>query len=275
MPGNSSHGVLGRAALVVVCVGVAVACGSASGRETAAAPVISISQDQVTTRILGASPRQRAVLTEILAGLGPSAVEAIALRKPESDLRAPADAVAIHLEVPDRDHFAYWQADVVGNVFYRRSRDLHLPPVAWMSVAYGGQGPSSARGDDSSLTLAQAREIATRIRAAAEENDARVLRLELIHPQRLGFVVVLQADEPASFLLLGYEDVLKPLDDLRGRGYDGRYVEVLDGDGDFVMRLGAGSSVRNDVASCAPVVSIGSISYDPPPCPAQQHWLVP
>jgi hypothetical protein len=269
---------MGRALVVVVLAGLAVACGSASGRETDAAPVVSISPDQVTTNIVGASLGQRAVLTEILAGLGPSAVEAITLGKPESDVGAPAGAVAIHVEVPEGDHFAHWHAYVVGKVFHRRSRDLHLPPVAWLSAANGGQtmGPWSAgRADSPALTLAQAREIANRIRAAAKENDARVVRLELIRPHRLGFVVVLQADEPTSFLLLGYEDVLKPLDDLRGRVYDGRYVEVLDGEGDFVLRSGAGFSVRDDVASCAPVLLIGSMSYDPPPCPAREHWLAP
>jgi hypothetical protein len=36
---------------------------------------------------------------------------------------------------------------------------------------------------------------------------------------------------PTTFLLNNFDDALAPLSELRGRGYDGRYIEVVDQDG--------------------------------------------
>jgi hypothetical protein len=71
------------------------------------------------------------------------------------------------------------------------------------------------------MTLADVREIAARIRERAEGHDATVLRLELLQPRRLAFVVVLKTQDPATFLSEAYDDTVDPLEELRGRGYDG------------------------------------------------------
>jgi hypothetical protein len=81
----------------------------------------------------------------------------------------------------------------------------------------------------------------------------------------------LQTGNPAEFLLDGYEDVVKPLDELRGHGYDGRSVEVVDAAGKLVMESGGWFWVRNDVAGCAPVIVSHSFGAGPPPpCPASR-----
>lgn len=267
---------MGRKAILFLAVVLAAGCGADPDVDRVDAPVISIPSAQVTTKIVGASPKQRRVLREIMAGFGPTTVEAVELVEPEDDMRAPPNGVALNVKAPRNDSLAQWHARLIGDVFYRRSNELDLPPVVWLGTEGGGHalGDWSARNvRGRALTLAQARDIADRLRAVAAANNAEVLRLDLIRPHRLGFVVVLQADDPASFLLFGYEDVLKPLDELRGRGHEGLYLEIVDRNEDFVLRSGSGFSVREDVASCAPVLVIGGMSYDPPPCPVKRHWL--
>jgi hypothetical protein len=265
-----------RKAILLLAVVFATGCGAESDADRVEARVISIRPAQVTTKIVGASPEQRRVLRQIMAGFGPTRVEAVELVEPEDDMRAPPNGVALNVRAPRNDWLAQWHARLIGDVFYRRSSELDLPPVVWLGTEGGGHalGVWSARNiRGRALTLGQARDIAHRLRMAATANNAEVLRLELIRPQRLGFVVVLQADDPASFLLFGYEDVLKPLDELRGRGHEGTYLEVVDRNRDFVLRSGSSFSVREDVASCAPVLVLGGMSYDPPPCPVKPHWL--
>lgn len=270
---------MARIATALTVAALAVGCGTVSSQRPAPlassdqpAPLVSIQPAQVTTKIGGATPKQRSVLLKILAGLGPTPVRAVHVAPKSKDVGGPADAVELNIQISPDDRIANWQAELIAEAFKQRSRELRLSPVVFFNAGHGGDSlpdhPELRRGDPG-LTLAQAREIAERLREAATRNDAHVRRLELLRPRRFAFNVVLEADDPATFLLRGYEKVLKPLDDLRGQGYDGLSIEVVDGEGESVMVSGGWFSVRKDVAACAPVIVSPAMSdSDSPPCPA-------
>jgi hypothetical protein len=219
--------------------------------------------------IEGASPKQAALLREILGGIGRTDVEKITVLKAEKDMPGPAGAVQLIFDVPLDDRVANWHMELIANAFRAGSDELGLPPVVFSSGGHGGEAlvddPNASREDE--LTFAEAREIAIRIQEAAARHDARVLRLRLIRPRRFAFVVELQAKDPAEFLVSGFKEVVKPMDEVGPRRYDGRSIEVVDGDGKFVLGSGGWFSVRNDVSGCAPVIS--GFDTDPPPCPAK------
>jgi hypothetical protein len=220
-------------------------------------------------KIVGASPKQEAVLREILAGIGRTRVETVEVARAAENMPGPADAVQLKMRVPRDDRIANWHMELIANAFGARSRELGLPPVVFVSGDSGGEAlvpdPNAATGRE--LTLAEAREIAVRIREAAARHDAKVRRLQLIRPRRFAFVLELQTDDPAEFLLTGFEDVVRPLDELGTSGYDGRSVEVIDREGKFVLGSGGWFSVRRDLEACAPVLS--GFDTHPPPCPAK------
>jgi hypothetical protein len=158
--------------------------------------------------------------------------------------------------------------ELIANAFRERSLELGLPSVVFYSGGHGGEAlTDDARTTDDELTLAEARSVAGRIREAAKRHDAKVRRLELIRPHRFAFVLELQVDDPAEFLVQGYKDVVRPLDGLDNRRYDGQSIEVVDGEGKFVLGSGGWFSVRRDLEGCAPVIT--GFDTNPPPCPAQ------
>jgi hypothetical protein len=219
-------------------------------------------------RIEGASPKQAAVLQEILGGIGRTRVAQIRVAKAEKDMAGPVDAVQLIFDVPAEDRVADWHMELIAKAFGKRSRELGLPPIVFYSGAHGGSALSEDAGlPDDEVTLAEAREVAMRIREAAARHDVKVRRLELIRPRRFAFVLELEVDDPAEFLVRGYEEVVKPLDELDIRRYDGRSIEVVDGHGNFVLGSGGWFSVRRDLEGCAPVIT--GFDTDPPPCPAR------
>lgn len=263
------------ARIAIALTAAALAPGCASKRE-APAPLVSIPPAQIATRISGATPKQRAVLLKILAGIGPTSLETVEVIKAAKAYRAPPDAVEVKIETarfgsPRYDGLADLHAKLVAEAFVYRSRQLGLPPVAWFSGGSGGQAmfnDPSLRPGAPGLTLVDARGIAERIRKGAERHNATVRRLELLRPRRLAFVVVLQTDDPTTFLSEGYDDTVEPLEGLRGRGHDGRFIEVLDGEGRFVMSSGAGFAVSGRFAGCFR----SPFRNSPPPCPTPSVW---
>lgn len=247
-----------QTSLAVAVAMALVGCGPASERKARpdGARLASFSPEQVTTRIVGATPEQRQVLTEILAGLGPTPLPPIEIASAEPNWEGAApNSVELKVATDDTEWLANWHAKVVAQAFRVRSQERGLPPVNY--VSYGKSGslmaddPASVASEDS-LTLSQAQEIARRMRAAASEHDVEIRTLELVKPRRFAFVLVLQSDNVDSFLRGGYEEVLEPLDELRARGYDGRYVEVCDDKGGIAHVAGAASLTRRVTSGAVP-----------------------
>jgi hypothetical protein len=218
-------------------------------------------------RIEGASPKQAALLREILGGIGRTDVEKITVLKADKDMPGPADAAQLIFDLPLEDRVANWHMELIAKAFRERSLELGLPSVVFYSGGHGGGALTDPRTPEQELTLAEARNTAARIREAARRHGAKVRRLELIHPRRFAFVLELQVDDPAKFLVRGFEDVVGPLDELDIRRYDGRSIEVVDGKGKFVLGSGGWFSVRRELEGCAPVIT--GFDTKPPPCPAQ------
>lgn len=266
---------MGRRILLAVAL-VCAGCGPAVASDRPAdARLVSIQPSEVTTKIVGASPKQETVLREILAGLGSTRIETIALVKPDKEWGAPPDAVGFDAKLASTNNMlASWQASLAGEAFDERSFELGLPPLAYISV---GGDSSSALGTDAasalaepSVTLSEAQELARRVRKLAELHGAAVRRFDVLKPRRLAFAVELQAKDAAAFLLTGLEPTLGPLDPGNLHGTDGIYLKVVDGKGRPVLEQGAGYWVRADLADCSPYPMFGMLNAPPPPpCPAK------
>jgi hypothetical protein len=230
-----------------ILVGVALVCAgcgpAVASDRPADAPLVSIQPSAVKTKLVGVSPKQEIVLREILAGLGPTGIETIELVKPDKEWGAPPDAVGFHAKIPSTDMLAGWHASLAAEAFNQRSFELGLPPVAYIadgdSASVLGSDPASALAEPS-VTLAEAQELARRVRKLAEHHGAVVRRFDILKPLRLAFSVELQAKDAAAFLLTGLEPTLGPLDQGNLRGTDGIYVKVVDGEGKPVLESGAG-----------------------------------
>lgn len=268
---------MGRKAILLLAVVLATGCGADSENDFET-PVVSIPTAQVTTKIVGATPKQETILREILAGLGASPLESVeVVHDVGKAWGAPRNAVGLDVQPRKADVYGTFHGELVGQTFVRRSFQLGLAPIAYIGVS----GDSSAGVYDPAeelseptLTVSEARAQAQRVRKLAESHGAAVRRLELLKPDRLAFVIELQTNEAAEFLLNGLDAVLEPIDLGRHRGFDGMYLKVFDTEGKPVLETGGGSWVRKDLISCSPYHTFRLGFPDdpePPPCPAERE----
>jgi hypothetical protein len=263
------HWMLAVAALV--CAG----CGSVIEPDRPAdAPLVSIQPSEVTTKIVGASPKQESVLLEILAGLGPTHLETVEITEPGQVWRAAPDSVALILSATKKDTLALWHGYLLAQAFQERSRELGLPPIAYRAD-FGSASVLGRPPEGPTLTEEEAQSVVKGLRTAAARTGAEVRRIEILKPKRFAFAVEFQADDVADFLLNDFDDVLAPLSDLRGRGYDGRYIKVVDQDGKWALTSASDASggtggVRPDLAGCKWIGLSAPTWWSPPPCPVEE-----
>jgi hypothetical protein len=235
-------------------------------------PLVVVPPAPLTTKIVGATPKQRKALVEILSGLGPTRVARIEVAPAAPRWTgAPKDVQNLDFAIPEFDRVANWHAELIAEAMRVRSHQLGLPPVDYFSGGRGGEllaSDPTAETHEPELTLSKATEIAESIRATAARHGAKVRRLELIRPRRYAFLVVIQADDPADFLRNGFDELMKPLDDLGISGYEGRSIVVLDSEGKPVLESGGWFWVRTDVGACVHVITGSPPDPPPPPCPA-------
>jgi hypothetical protein len=257
---------------IVVAVAFLLAGCGASSYRAGDTPLEVVPPSPVTTKIVGATPKQREVLLEILRGLGPTRVASIEISGADPPWTgAPEGVLELDIAVPDFDRVADWHAELIAEAMRVRSHQLGLSSVDYFSAGRGGERMGTdpaAETREPAVTLSEAKEIAARISETAARHGAQVLRLELLQPRRYAFLVVVQADDPAYFLRYGFDELMEPLDTLGTTGYDGRSIEVLDGEGKTVLEAGGWFSVRHDVGACAHVIT-GFPPRPPfPRCPA-------
>jgi hypothetical protein len=272
--GRMSYSVMGRCMLAVAALFCA-GCGSVSDNERPAdAPVVSIQPAEVTTEIVGASPEQERVLLEILAGLGPTDLERVEIGKPEHGWSKAPGAVALVISARKKDTLALWHGYLVAQAFQERSRELGLPPIAYRAD-FGSTSAPGRPPEGPSISEKQAQHFVKALRAAAARNGAEVRRIEILKPRRFAFRVELQADDVAAFLLNNLDDALAPISQLRGQGFDGRYVNVVDKHGTWALTIasdhsGGTGGVRPDLAGCKWIGLSVPVGWSPPPCPAEE-----
>lgn len=262
-------------AVTALVVGCGPARDSASGGGDTS--VVSISPSDVTTNIVGGTPMQQKVLREVLAGLGPTSLEEVEIKG------SPRKPLAVGLVVPHdvENVIAEWHAGLLAQGFAERSRELGLPPVAFLAAERGdtdgedfGPGPAA----ESSPTLSEAMRTAARARKAAELHGAEVTRLEILKPNGYAFLLELRVEgDQARFLRDGLPQVLGPVEP-GNSGFEGNYLLVVDGDGNRIWESmqatsgdgwsQLGGTERWDLAGCSPFFRGGPPGRGPPPCPA-------
>lgn len=236
--------------------------------------VTTVAPSDVTTKIVGGTPKQREVLRDMLSGIGPTRLESVKVSTDiEKEWGAPPNAVGFDVTTPKPDAYSSWQAWLVGDAFGRLSLSLELglPPVAYI-----GDNGDQAGGLDFSThsskapwTRAEADEALRRVAEIAKGYGAST-RVRVLKPDRLAFAVEFRAERPAEFLLRGLRRALEPIEDSDESRHDGLYVKVVDTKGRRVLETGAGVWVRPDLLGCSPYGRFGSPNdKEPPPCPVK------
>jgi hypothetical protein len=223
---------------------------------------------KVTTKIVGATPKQQTIIEQTLAGLGPTQIDSVHVHQKvdQSWAFATPESVGIDVKFSKVDSFTRWQASIVGDVFGRRSFALGLQPVAFVGV----------NGDRSALDFSQLPAETRMTRAEAEKSlrtaaniaaahGASTIRARLFKPDGFAFAIEFKTSKPADFLRNGLPPALEPIEP---RGTAGAQVKVVDAGGERVLETGGGVWVREDLVLCSPYGWYGSPSLpEPPPCP--------
>ena len=273
--------VIPLALILLVLPGCGAARQSSRGGEGSPTAVTTVDPADVATRIVGTTPKQDAVLREILGGLGETVIEEIRVTPP-GDGWTPfkPHSVVVHLKTAktDESERAAWEAALVAEAFEARSRELHLQPVAAYETASDGvalDGPDEPEPDD--RTPVTRTEIRSAVVSGAKASGAEIVTLRIGQPRHLAAAVTLRVDDPASFLKHRLHTFLEAVPSLSTRQYDGLYVLVDDRKGRYVW-LSAGTvgdtisggteGARSDLEACYPALRFGSPNdKPPPPCP--------
>jgi hypothetical protein len=231
--------------------------------------------------IEGASPEQRDLLLEILAGLRSAAIARIELRPhepepPEEGLDPPAHprrGEDIVVDVEPYSIRASWEVDLLATTYRRRAREVKLGRVVWGELRWSGrtysgtslEGREARRPLKPQETEALQAAIST---AAADELE----RMQVLKPDAHAVAVTLRVAEPHAFMRLRLQDFLRAAHDWNQR-LAGFYLEVRDDQpGAVYMQGWVGSggiaSTRPDLECCAPPTLGMAIDAPPPPrCP--------
>jgi len=272
------------ALIVLVLPGCGAARQSSPAGEGPPTAATTVARADVATSIVGTTPKQEAILREILGGLGETVIEEIRVTPP-GDGWTPfkPHSVVVHLataKTAERDRGA-WEAALVAEAFEARSRELRLQPVAAYETVSDGvalDGPDGPEPDD--RTPISRTEMRAAILSGAKESGAEIVTLRIGQPRHLAAAVTLRVDDPASFLKHRLHIFLQAVPSLSTHQYDGLYVLVNDPNGKYVY-LSAGTvgdtisggteDVRPDLEGCYPTALFGFGSPNdkpPPPCPA-------
>jgi hypothetical protein len=225
--------------------------------------------------IEGASPEQRQILLEILAGLGSSEITDVGIRphyrRRDDNIIEPepyGDEIFVDAEAGFRR--ARWEATLLAFAFARRSRAAGLPEVSWFAHAQGGHTLAVAQGSVPPLSTDDIDRFRATVTAAA--GDARLEQLDVRQPEGHAFAAVFHVDEPHAYLRFRSLAFLQALGAWRER-CDGIYTELRDGEPEpaFLVgwhRSGGFGGGRPDVACCAPFLGRSRpVGWVVPPCP--------
>jgi len=238
---------------------------------------------QTETKIIGATPKQEAILREIIEGLAPTIVEEVRVGPaghPWTPYKPNSVVVAVKYAAPAERGRGEWEAALLGSAFATRSRALGLQPVAAYESPTGGSALDGPEEPEPETRREISREeLADAVSDAAHASGADILELRSVQPMNPAVVLTLRVAEPAAFLRHRAEPFLESLPGSSEWGFDGLYVRVVDTEGRFVWLFatmngdavsGSQLGVRPDLRGCDPIPRIGVSPHDPepPPCPA-------
>jgi hypothetical protein len=231
-------------------------------------------------RLEGASPEQRAIIDEILAGLQPTAIEAVEVRpfapayERDPDPPTGPHGEEIAIRSTPADFRGYWEAALLGRAFARRSRQAGLPHVAWLSYAEGGETLEPFAGRPASEPLGDRELDDVRDALAIAARPGSLDSFEVLEPEGHALAIRVVVGEPHAYLRFSAMELLRCVSEWRTR-CDGIYGEIRDAEATTAAlaigwwRHGGMSTTRGDVVCCAPDLSLSSAlgSSGPPPCP--------
>jgi hypothetical protein len=212
------------------------------------------------TTVAGGSDAQRALLEEILVGLGSNRIDAIEL----TSLEGRGEQLFVRAD----DLRTRWEARLVATAFTRRSAEAGLPKVAWLAGRDGGSTLESVPAPPAPLADSDVEAFRKDVEAAA--GVARLEPVDILRPQAHAFALRLRVVEPHAYLRYQHRHFLEAVARWRER-CDGIYTEVVDEKPVNVFtagwyRHGGFAGTRGDVACCAPDLGL-SRGIDEPPRP--------
>src|SRR6266540_3775 len=259
-------------ALVPITLLVA-ACGPARESGLAADQAqpreMTISLEDVTTKIVGATPKQETILREILAGLGPNTrIRSVHVKPAGKEWDSDPDSVAVDPHVaPGEAVRGEWEVWLLANAFAHRSRAIHVQRVAALYI--NGESSSSLDAGDpvEPRDPVSADALSQEVVSGAKKSRARLVELELLHPNNYAVYVKLQVDDPASFLDHRAPVFLSTIQTPDAARYDGLFIEVVDAKGKLAWSYSQAVSEdggeafwgynRPELAGCNPIPLVG------------------
>ena len=216
--------------------------------------------------IAGGSPEQRALLEEIVTGLGPSMLTRIEVRESRRGVELAAEAprpVALRAE---------WEAWLVAGAFRDGSLERGLPRLVglavgdtWMAI----QGGPWNGGVDDPRTLSR------EVHRASGRSGIHFDPYALLRPAGVAPAITFRTGDGAEFLTTYLPRFLEELGD--PWRYEGFYLRVEGVNGERIWewagssRLATGGSgTKPGLEGCNPIQQLGSsmLSPSPPDCPA-------
>jgi hypothetical protein len=268
---------MARKVALVAAVGLtASACGGEAAQLPTQQPL-----SVTSTRLVGGTKGQRALVRQVLAGMGRRRIATIRIGPAPRTVR-PFDRgnVSLALRAKEPDLRALWEAWLVAGTFDFLSAKRGLPRVAYVEDPYGGAGGLGwgpevrpPRAGPPRATASAASDLDRWIRAAAKNAGAKVTGLQILRPYGLAPAITLRVEDPAAFLRYRLTSFQKRLD--RWGATEGVYLWVDDSHGEYVFseesatRGGPGAGgVRPELEGCAPGFSSRGVEEPaPPPCP--------
>lgn len=252
-----------------------------SGSGRGGAPAAAVSNHSAAT-VSGGTKAEHALMQQIVDGMGPTGLTRIRIGPVVKPFRShqPKNAVMLNIGTNHWSLRREWQATLVTSVFRNRSRALGLPSVAAFTFPKAGEGypPNSATAHSSPLKASPEATAALRARvlSAAARAGANISQLRMIAPYGVGIEVVLRANRPAAFLEHRLGPFLKVFDKA-AQAREGDFITVVNSAGRTVWASGGLTRqsegmnwVLPRLGGCNPVIQIGRLGYNPPPCPARE-----
>ena len=226
------------------------------------APLLARVRAAGATAISGGTAEQRKVLRSILGGMKDTGITQIAIE--------PSDraALTLRMSATTASGEAYWQEALVAAAF----RDLSKVSVALKAGTSNGAPLAPELMRPPRAKAGDVKAARSRFQTAAKKVGRSLEALTVYRPDGVAVSAVLEADDPAAFLVHAMPRFLAAIGD-PWRDYDGVYVRLVDAAGTTVwetatvVRMSEGSvGSREDLAGCGPVWGFGPT---PPPCPAK------
>jgi hypothetical protein len=222
-----------------VCLLVLVVAGLGS--------VVASAGAAISTTIVGGTKAERAVLGQILAGLGSTRIPQLRVVPAVGGVNLQAQVEAIR---------PTWETLVVGDAFLERSAALGLPRLLEVKAGRAAWPTSNTgRARLPRATAASAAETRRTMLRLAAATGARLAELSITTPYALAVALRFQVNDAASFLHHRLASFVLGAQQHQSR-YQGLYIEVDDAHGpawaSAETRLGGDSHVRPSLQGCDP-----------------------